>query len=165
MGDWYPLALPTSLGDSLPTSAGVRWSTLLGLGLGFTDVLTTANHLLVPPVSDGNAVLMALAAYSPAVTFGLFLAWFTFVGSIALVRDDVLGFVADTYLLVAFSVTGLANVAYEVFGTTIFKTFVGNNPELTNLYIFVVAPLFSCLFGLHWASTLDVVEETSDPSR
>ncbi|MFC7131826.1 MULTISPECIES: hypothetical protein [Salinibaculum] len=142
----------TTLRGAVPDRAEIRRTTVLGLALGSLDVVTTAEHMLVPPMSDGNPILMAVGGVSPWLAYGGFVVWFLLVATLALARDDALGYGADTYLLAAFSLTGVANAAYFVLGTTVFKEFVGQYTALTHLYIVVLAPVGSLAVGYLWAS-------------
>ena len=135
----------------VPNRAAIRPTTAIGIALGTLDVLTTAEHMLVPPIADGNPLLMAVGQVSPVAAYGAFLAWFLAVAAVALVRDDALGYSADAYLLVAFSLTGTMNAAYVLFGTTLFKEFVGQYTAFTHLYIVVLAPIGSLVVGSFWA--------------
>ena len=135
----------------VPNRAEIRPTTAVGIALGTLDVLTTAEHMLVPPMADGNPLLMTIGQVSPVVAYGAFLAWFLAVAAVALVRDDALGYSADTYLLAAFSLTGTMNAAYFLFGTTLFKEFVGQYTAFTHLYIVVLAPIGSLVVGSLWA--------------
>jgi hypothetical protein len=136
---------------SRPTLDAVRTTTCLGIAIGFLDVLTTAEHLLVAPMTDGNPLLIGIGRISPLLAYGAFVCWFLFVAGVAVVRDDALGYGADTYLFVAFGLAGVANAAYLLFGTTLFKTLVAQYPTLSNLYLLLIAPLGSLLVGYVWA--------------
>jgi hypothetical protein len=145
------LAVPDAL-DVLPSRTEVRRTTALGLCLGSLDVITTAEHLLVPPIVDGNPFLLALSDVSPWVAYGGFLVWFLLVAAVALGRTGALGYSADAYLLCAFSLAGLANAAYLLFGTMAFKNFVTQYTAFAHLYIVVLVPLGSVVVGHLWAN-------------
>jgi len=148
-------ALDVDIGEIRPNLAGIRATTYLGLAVGFLDVVTTAEHLLVPPMVDGNPLLIALGQLSPSLAYGAFVCWFFLVAGVAIVRDDALGYGADTYLFLAFGLAGVANAAYLLFGMTLFKTLVGQYPAMLNVYQFLVAPLGSLVVGYcvaRWAS-------------
>jgi len=134
-----------------PTLAAGRPTTYLGVTVGFLDVVTTAEHLLVPPMADGNPLLMGLGRTSPPLAYGAFVCWFLLVAGVAVVRDDALGYSADMYLFVAFGVAGVANAAHLLFGTMLFKTLVGQYPTALNLYQFLLAPLGSLVVGYYVA--------------
>jgi hypothetical protein len=138
-------------GVARPNLAAIRTTTALGVAIGFLDVVTTAEHLLVPPMIDGNPLLIGLGQISPLLAYGAFVCWFLLVAGVATLRDDALGYGADTYLFVAFGLAGVANTAYLLFGTMLFKTLVGQYPTLSNLYILLVAPLGSLVAGYCWA--------------
>lgn len=156
-------ALDAEKGVSRPTLDAIRTTTYLGVAVGFLDVVTTAEHLLVPPIVDGNPLLIGLSRVSPLVAYGAFVCWFLLVAGVAVVRDDALGYGADTYLFVAFGLAGVANTAYLLFGTMLFKTLVGQYPTLLNLYQLLVAPFGSLVVGYCWARTSARPQER--PSR
>jgi hypothetical protein len=138
--------------EAVPDRADIRRTTVLGLALASLDVVTTAEHMLVPPMVDGNPILMTVGRVSPWLAYRGFVVWFLLVAALALSRDDALGYGADTYLLAAFGLTGVANAAYVVFGTTVFKQFVGQYTAFTHLYIVVLAPVGSPAVGYLWAT-------------
>lgn len=138
-------------GGSRPTLVDIRTTTYLGITVGLLDVITTAEHLLVPPMVDGNPLLIGLGRVSPLLAYGAFVSWFLLVAGVAIVRDDALGYGADTYLFVAFGLAGVANAAHLLFGTMLFKTLVGQYPTLWNLYQLAAAPLGSLVAGYCWA--------------
>jgi len=131
--------------------AAVRKTTYLGVAVGSLDVVTTAEHLLVPPMIDGNPLLIGLGGISPLLAYGAFVCWFLLVAGVAVARDDAFGYGADTYLVAAFGLAGVANAAYLLFGTMAFKNLVGQYPTLSNLYILLGAPLGSLVAGYCWA--------------
>ena len=134
-----------------PATSRIRLLTAFGLTVGLLDVITTAEHILVPPLSDGNPLLMAVGNVSPVLAYSTFVCWFCLVAGVAVTRDDGLGYGADVYLLAAFGLGGIANTAYFLFGTMLFKNLVGQFPVMSDLYVVVLAPLGSLLVGVWWA--------------
>lgn len=157
-------AFDAESGESRPDLAAIRTTTYLGVAVGFLDVVTTAEHLLVPPMVDGNPLLIGLGRISPLLAYGAFVCWFLLVAGVAVVRDDALGYGADTYLFVAFGLAGVANAAYLLFGTMLFKTLVGQYPTLSNLYLLIVAPLGSLVVGCCWARLASRSQGFSPPN-
>lgn len=140
-----------TLAELRPERSAIRWTTYLGIAVGLLDVVTTAEHLLVPPVADGNPLLMEVGRVSPELSYAAFVCWFLLVAGVALVHRGGLGYGADTYLFLAFGAGGIANTSYFLFGTMLFKDLVGQYPFLYDLYILLLAPLGSLLVGVCWA--------------